>query len=1319
MVSRRASGIQRLLRVAVGIVVSSLLVVLPSAAQSTAARIALPINEALLVRLAGSTHPLARPESDRGAAADTQHLQRILLLLGRSPEQETSLRKLLEEQQSPGSPNYHRWLTPEQFGEQFGPAQTDVQIVANWLAGHGFEVVRVSNGRTIIEINGTAGQLLQAFHTQIHQYVVDGQKYWANASDPQVPIALAPLVKGFASLNNFPRQYYSHYAGNFRRDVKSGKVTPYLTTSNGFFGLAPADFATIYNSLPLLSAGNDGTGQTIAIVGETAIDPSNLANFRSAFGLGEGNTQVILDGPDPGITSLDEELEADLDTQWSSAVAPGATVEFVTSASTEVTQGIDLSALYIIENDSAGVMSESYGSCEARLGAGGNLFYQSLWEQASAQGITAIVSSGDSAAAGCDAQGETEAVNGLGVNGIGSTPFNIALGGTDYNDAGNFSTYWTSTNGEVTAGIYSLPYLSALGYIPEMTWNDSCADTAQAGSLAVCVGQPAGVFGGSVVRGGGGGRSSCTGSSCTGYPKPSWQVPLTPNDGVRDVPDVSFFAAGGESSSQSFYVVCQTDILPPGVTACVPGSNNSISFSGVGGTSASAPSFAGMVALAMQKAGSRLGNLNYLLYPAAQSSPSSFHDITVGNISTPCAPGSPNCSSPNSTGVLIDSNSDPAYAAGTGYDTATGLGTPNIANLVDAVAAAANGRSSTTTTLTLNGGTATVNAAHGTPITVAINVNNASGTGNGPAGDVAVMSSTGIAIDGTSPGHTLVPGSAGQSSVSWSSSLFPGGTYNAFANYGGDDANAASQSGNISINISSENSRVFAILEECNSNQITAILIGSANLSYGSCYFMRYDVGDSAATFLGMVSPVVSSKCSNGTASCPSRSVTVTDNAAPLDGGTFLLNPTATSEDRAVQLTGGTHTLIASYPGDGSYKSSSGTITVVVTPVNTSISQPTSTPSSSAVNQSVQLVANVTTSTNGAPPSGTVTFYDNGTAMTGALTMTGRGGSGGIGASTLAVLTTSFTATGSHTVKAQYNGDSNYNASSLSSGLNVTVTAGSQLSSTTSLPTSTASPALAGVAVTLTTTVAPASSPGGIAAPTGTVTFLDGSTALTGTVSYSTSDTTLTAAMSYTFNSTGSHSVTAQYGGDTNYKSSTSSALSLTVNAPYQLSLDQTSITKTGGGSGAVTVTLSPANGFSGPVDVSCAASSSQASCTPTTSAPSTVNVSSGTNATASVNYTLPTLTGAAQPQQHITPRTSFIAMAMAGFFLLVVPKEWRRGYWLLSIIVFAGVISLMACGGGSSHSNPAPVTYTFTVKAALHSNSSVSSTTQFTVIVN
>jgi subtilase family serine protease len=334
---------------------------------------------------------------------------RILLLLQRSPDQEQALQQLLEQQQSKSSPNYHAWLTPEQFGQQFGVADADIQVITLWLASQGFSQINVGTGRMVIEFSGNAGQVRSAFHTEIHRFVMNGKEHTANIADPQIPAALAPVVAGVVSLHDFPKRSHANVLGEFRRKLGEPGLQPLLTFPNpfgsgNFYGLGPGDFATIYNTKPLLTAGNDGTGQTIAIVGETNLNVQDVQQFRSLFGLPANfdSTNIVLNGADPGITSTDEETEADLDVQWSGAVAPGASVKFVVSASTPASAGIDLSALYIVEHNIAAVMSESYGACEKVLGTAGSAFYSNLWEQAAAQGITVVVSSGDGGSAGCD-----------------------------------------------------------------------------------------------------------------------------------------------------------------------------------------------------------------------------------------------------------------------------------------------------------------------------------------------------------------------------------------------------------------------------------------------------------------------------------------------------------------------------------------------------------------------------------------------------------------------------------------------------------------------------------------------------------------------------------------------------------------------------------------------------------------------------------------------------------------------------------------------------------------------------------------------------
>ncbi|HXN00050.1 MAG TPA: protease pro-enzyme activation domain-containing protein, partial [Candidatus Dormibacteraeota bacterium] len=449
--------------------------------KETPARITAVIEEGKLVRLTGNVHPLARAEFDRGGVADAVPMSRMLLLLKRSDEQESALQDYLESQQDKNSPNYQRWLSPQEFGAQFGPADADIQKVTNWLQAKGFDVARVYAGKTVIEFSGTAGRVATAFGTQIRNYQLDRKTYIANASDPAIPAALAPVVAGVVSLNNFPRKNFSKYTGTIRKyEGMTGEeplfTFPFLSRPGNFYGLAPGDFATIYNSQTLISTGNDGTGQTIAIVGETNINLQDVKDFRTIFGLPANfdASNIILNGEDPGITSRGEEAEADLDIQWSGATAPGATIKYVLSASTPASAGVDLSALYIIEHNLAGVMSESYGECENHLGATGNAFFNSLWQQAAAQGITVIVSSGDGGSAGCDNFNASRvATKGLAVSGLASTPYNVSLGGTDFDEINTWTKYWNQTNDATGT--------SAKSYIPEIPWNENCSQLGLTG----------------------------------------------------------------------------------------------------------------------------------------------------------------------------------------------------------------------------------------------------------------------------------------------------------------------------------------------------------------------------------------------------------------------------------------------------------------------------------------------------------------------------------------------------------------------------------------------------------------------------------------------------------------------------------------------------------------------------------------------------------------------------------------------------------------------------------------------------------------------
>lgn len=996
-------------------------------ANSVPSRVTQAIDEEIRVTFRGSTHPLARPEFDRGAAPDEQPMRRMLLLLKRSPEQEAAIGKLLDEQQMKSSPNYHHWLTPEQFGRQFGPADSDVQAVTDWLSSKGFEVTHVSAGRIVIEFSGTAGQVREALHTEIHKYSVNGEEHWANANDTEVPAALAPVVAGIVSLNNFPRKPLYRTEGVFGRSKLTGKVEPlYTTTSNGttYYALGPTDFATIYNVLPLWSASPaiDGTGQTIAIVGETNINVSDASSFRSMWGLPANNPQVILDGPDPGLVP-GEEGEADADTQWSGAVAKNATIDLVVSETTETTAGIDLSALYIIDNNIAPVMSESYGACEASLGAAGNAFYNSLWQQGAAQGIIIIVAAGDSGSDVCDyasavPNGSYWATTGLSVSGTASTPFNVAVGGTDFDDVGDQATYWNSTNNSTTES-------SAKSYIPETTWNDSCASSGLTGCANLDRFHPQNLVAGS------GGPSGV-------YGKPAWQSGTgVPNDGMRDLPDVSLYAAY-DSLSNSFYAVCESDQLPGGQPCSLS------AFLGAGGTSLSAPAFAGIMAMVVQKTGERQGNANYVLYPLAAPSGASctsntdavgktsciFYDTVKGNNSVACVGNSPNCSSTDgSFGVLVDPNnpSSPAWTTTAGYDRATGLGSVDAANLVNQWSSVSFASTTTALSLSTTPPTSPITITHGQPINVNINVSSTSGT---PTGAVSLIGgpNNNLGVDFA----TLTSGSASATTV-----FLPGGSYGVTAHYAGDGTFGASDSAPVQVTVSPEGSMATIRLITFDFNgDITNT--NATNIAYGTLDVLRVDVTSASGNVCALPQTALL------VYPCPTGTVTVTKNGVPLDIGSYGLNSQGYTEDQLIQLPPGVYSIVANYGGDNSYSgntSAAVAITVTQAPTTTTVNAP----SSVGAGDNFSLQAIVNTQSTGAGPNGTVLF-SNGSTIFAEAGCSGFAFSKSTGLPAYCTATSQVSLTSTSTITAQYTGDGTYAASS-APPFTITVTPDFSLSS--------------------------------------------------------------------------------------------------------------------------------------------------------------------------------------------------------------------------------------------------------------------------------
>lgn len=539
------------------------------------------IVESEVVTLAGNVHPLAQPEFDLGALTPEMRLERMVLVLQADAVRQAELDALTEAQQNPESPLYHQWLTPAEYGARFGASPGDLARISGWLQGHGFTVEPVPAGRRTIVFSGTAAQVEDTFHAQMHRYAVGGQNHLANSEDPQVPKALAPVVAGVLSLHDF------------RRISATRTITAIATpnsavvenTQGSTHYIFPADFATIYNLNPLYAAGKNGSGASIAIVGRSNINLSDVSSFRSTAGLPANQPTVILDGANPGLVSGDQD-EATLDVEWSGAIGSGAAVKYVVAASTQATDGVDLSAQYIVNNKTATVMSTSFGNCEAYMGAAELAFYNSLWQQAASEGISSFVSSGDSGAAGCNSGSSTSGSR-ADVNGLCSSPYATCVGGTEFNEGANSPIYWGTTNGAGGG--------SVLSYIPEKVWNESAS------------------YGGSGLWSSGGGVSST-------YTQPGWQVgvPGANSNGMRALPDVALTAAGHDG-----YLICENG-----------------SWYVVAGTSAASPSFAGIMSLVVQKQnGAGQGNANPALYGRLSAGTNPFHPTPTGNNSVPGVSG--------------------------------------------------------------------------------------------------------------------------------------------------------------------------------------------------------------------------------------------------------------------------------------------------------------------------------------------------------------------------------------------------------------------------------------------------------------------------------------------------------------------------------------------------------------------------------------------------------------------------------------------------------------------------------------------------------
>ncbi len=645
-------------------------------AQTKPTRISPAIDNAQLTQLRGNVSPMARPEFDHGRVDGDMKMEGMKLILSPTAAQQAALDTLLAQQQDRSSPNYHRWLTPEQFADRFGLSRADLSTAANWLESQGFTVTDLARGRNYIAFSGTATQVEEAFHTQIHQYVVNGQTRYANATEPSIPTALAGVVTAVGSLHNF--------APETRLVRPNPRVT---STQTGNHYVAPGDYYTIYDVNSLFNTGIDGTGQSVAVMGQTdlynctlpgytnttcpaadVLANADIITFRSLAGLSAPNIQVRLVTTDPGLSTSDVD-EASLDVEWAGATAKNAKIIYVIGNPNTGGGAFD-ALVYAVSNNLAPVISISYGLCEPQIDSATQSAVGNAASQAATQGQTIVAPAGDTGAADCDTG--SVATQGLAVDFPGSIPTVTSMGGNEFTgDSASLTTtqYWTGATNDTSA--------SAISYIPEMVWNDTVAD----GTLAA----------------GGGGVSIL-------YGVPAWQATLTlPNNDQgkpgRATPDISLNASADHDGllicSQGLCQCSQATLNGPCVA---PGwrSQSDGSFNPIGGTSASVPTFAGVVALIVQKQNEAQGNINPVLYGLAGNTSTyaaAFHDITTGNNIVPCTIGTKDC--PASSGGEI------GYSAGTGYDVASGWGSVDVSALVSAW----NGASNPDFTLNLNNST--------------------------------------------------------------------------------------------------------------------------------------------------------------------------------------------------------------------------------------------------------------------------------------------------------------------------------------------------------------------------------------------------------------------------------------------------------------------------------------------------------------------------------------------------------------------------------------------------------------------------------------
>lgn len=727
-----------------------LVLVMALAAQSPTARITTAIDNSERAILPG-THPMMLRSNDAGPVPIDTKVRSINIVFSRTSAQETRLKALIAAQQNPSSALYHKWLTPEEFATQFGIADSDMTKVQSWLERQGFTIDSIAHSKNRITFSGTAAQVAAVFNTELHYYNVDGVIRYAPSKDVSVPAALISVVQSVSNLSSFKPKPHVRLRSHF------------TSSQSGDHFLTPKDINIIYDINAAYNDGYDGVGQSIAVVGQSQVALSDIENFQSAAGLTVKDPIVVL-VPNSGTSAVvsGDEVESDLDLEYSGAIATGATIYFVYVGSNSNYSVWD-SINYAVDTRIAPIISASYGDCETDLGSSNYATLNGVLAQAASQGQSVIVATGDSGSTDCygDSNLTTSQQESLVVDFPASSQYVTGIGGTEFPSADvspSNTTYWEAANGTDVIS-------SALSYIPEQVWND---DSSSSG-----------------ISSGGGGASTFTA-------RPSWQTGVTgiPSGGYRLVPDISLDA----SPNNAGFLYCSSDSGSTGVTgSCSNGfrDSNDQYLTVAGGTSFDAPIFSGMLAIVNQRLNSTgQGVVNPTLYSMAADSStyaSAFHDITSGN--NECTAGSSYCSSAGAS----------KYAATTGYDQASGLGSLDFYNLLMAWPGTA-ASSLEPSRITLAAGTTT--PASGANDTITITV--ASGTSSTSATPTGTLT---IVVDGTTETSSLML-SSGSTTYTFSSTAT--GSHVVTVTYSGDSTFAASNA-TVALTVSGTATESFSL----------------------------------------------------------------------------------------------------------------------------------------------------------------------------------------------------------------------------------------------------------------------------------------------------------------------------------------------------------------------------------------------------------------------------------------------------------------------------------------------------------------------------